>query len=413
MNFELSQEIKDVAAGVLEFIDHVVVPLEDKNRSLLEDERNRYTPEGRYVPEVLALRREVRMKSAEAGYYTMFGSAKMGGDQLGPLAAAHVAESIYKRYGPGRTLIKDVVIPSSFTNGLSRLLEYVDPEVIGPLLPGIASGDKTLCFGLSEPNAGSDVYGIQTRARKEGDEWVISGAKQWVTNSMYADYAVIFAITDPEAAARRENGISAFFVETSREGWGPVTPIPIMGHLGAEIGTIQLDDVRVPENHLMGELHNGFKIAIGGVSTGRLTLSASCVGYAQWGHKRALEYAQQRKTFGKRLVDHQAIEMLLAENAMDIYAAKAMLVHAAWKVDSGQRATKELSMLKAFSTEMFFRVMDRSIQVHGAMGLTNELRLEEGLRLARTMRIPDGTGEIQRRTVVRQMLAGDTDILAL
>lgn len=413
MDYSMPEDAKDVAAGVLRFIDREVVPLEEQNRDLLEDERNRYDAAGRYVPEVLALRRTVRMKSAEAGFYTMFGSAKMGGSQMGPLAAAHVAEQVYRRYGPGRTLIKDVVIPSSFTNGLSKLLEYVDPDVVQPLLPEIASGEKTLCFGLSEPNAGSDVYGIQTRAERDGDGWVLRGTKQWVTNSPYADYAVIFAITDADLAAKRKGGISAFFVETDRPGWGPVSPIPIMGHLGAEIGTIILDDLRVPGDHLMGELHKGFDIAIGGVSTGRLILSASCVGYAQWGFERAMTYAQQRTTFGKPLVAHQAIEMMLADCAMDIYAAKAILMHAAWKVDRGDKATKELSMVKATATEMFFRVMDRVIQVHGAMGLTNELRLEEGLRLARTMRIPDGTGEIQRRTIVRQILAGDREIHAM
>lgn len=413
MDFTLPDDIKDIAKGVVAFIDSEVVPLEEANHDLLEDQRKRYDERGFFVPEVQELRKQVRMKSAEAGFYGMFGPESIGGGGLGLLTAVAVWEATYKKFGPGRTLIKDVVVPSPFTNGLTPLLEAVRPEVLEPVLTHIQSGEQTLCFGLSEPGAGSDVYAMTTKAVKDGDSWVINGTKQWITNSMYADHAVVFAITDPERAAARDGGISAFFVPTSTPGYS-VTAIPIMGHVGSEIGTVTFDDVRVPESHLMGTLHEGFKLAMGGVSRGRLTMSAGCVGNAEWALAKALEYSQQRKTFGKPLAEHGAIATHLAEMAMDIYAAKAMLMHTAWLVEStGRTPIKELSMLKATATEMLFRVMDRAMQVHGAMGLTNELRLEEGLRFARTMRIPDGTGEIQRRTVVQRMLRGDDEIMRL
>src|SRR5690606_8682321 len=154
----------------------------------------------------------------------------------------------------------------------------------------------------------------------------------------------------------------------------------------------------------------GLSVAIGGVNVGRLAMAGTCVGLGRWALDQALGYAKVRKTFGQPIADHQAIQFMLAECAMDLYAAKSMAQNCAWRADNGSPSAKEVSMTKAFSTEMLKRVMDRCIQVHGAMGLTNELRLEEGFRLARTMRIPDGTAEIMRRTVASRLLAGDTEI---
>jgi len=147
-----------------------------------------------------------------------------------------------------------------------------------------------------------------------------------------------------------------------------------------------------------------------GVNAGRMGMAATCLGLARWALDQAVDYAKVRKTSGVPIAEHQAVQFMLAECAMDIYAAKSMIQNCAWRIDQGQAATAQVSMVKAFSTEMLGRVMDRSIQVHGAMGLTNELRIEEGYRFARVMRIPDGTAEIQRRTIARQLLTGRTEL---
>ena len=195
---------------------------------------------------------------------------------------------------------------------------------------------------------------------------------------------------------------------TDTPGFSVPSVIPVMGHLGADIGIITLDQVRVPDGHRLGAVGRGLTVALDGVNAGRLSMAASCVGLARWALEQALEYVKVRKTFGRPIAEHQAVQFLLAECAMDIYASKSMIQHCAWLVDQGQTATKEVSIVKASATEMVGRVMDRCIQVHGGMGLTNELRLEEGYRWARTMRIPDGTSEIQRRTIARRLLDGDT-----
>ena len=410
MDFTTDPDTVAIAEAVLRFVEREVLPLQERHHDLLGSERTLFDASGRYVPEVLVLRQQVRKRSAELGFYTLFGDEKLGGGGQGAQVMAHVQEVLNHRVGPAQPLVQTVVLPSPFTNGLSPVLRHLNPEVLARYRDGIASGDKTLCFGLSEPDAGSDAFGMKTRAVRDGDEWVLTGTKQWITNSPYADYAMVFALTDPEAAARHKGGVTGFFVDTRAPGFSVPRVINTMGHLGGDTGVIVLDGVRVRDEHRLGEVGRGLAVAMDGVNAGRMGMAASCLGLARWALDQALEYAKVRKTFGVPIAEHQAIQFMLADSAMDIYAAKAMIQNCAWRLDSGQASTAQVSMVKAFSTEMLGRVMDRSIQIHGGMGLTNELRLEEGYRFARVMRIPDGTGEIQRRTIARQLLTGQADL---
>jgi len=410
MDFTLDPDTVAIAEAVLRFVEREVLPLQERHHDLLGSERTLFDASGRYVPEVLALRQQVRKRSAELGFYTLFGDEKLGGGGQGAQVMVHVQEALNHRVGPAQPLVQTVVLPSPFTNGLSPVLRHLTPEVLARYRDGIASGDKTLCFGLSEPDAGSDVFGMKTRAVRDGGEWVLTGTKQWITNSPYADYAMVFALTDPEAAARHKGGVTGFFVDTRTPGFTVPRVINTMGHLGGDTGVVVLDGVRVRDEYRLGEVGRGLAVAMDGVNAGRMGMAASCLGLARWALDQAVEYAKVRKTFGVPIADHQAIQFMLADSAMDIYAAKAMIQNCAWRLDSGQASTAQVSMVKAFSTEMLGRVMDRSIQIHGGMGLTNELRLEEGYRFARVMRIPDGTGEIQRRTIARQLLTGQADL---
>ena len=408
IDFSVPDEIRDVGEGLVEFVRKVVEPLEEEHRDLLEDPRRLYTPDGRYAPEVVELRHRVRTASAEAGYYNLYGAEELGGAGLGPVAQVYLQALLHRTAGPERILILDVVTPSAFTNGLSPLLLHLRQEVLQRYVDGIRAGERTLCFALSEPDAGSDVFAMRSSATRDGDDWILNGTKQWITNSPYADFCMVFMATDRDEVARRAGGgVTGFFVDTSLPGFSVPDTIPLMGHLGADIATVNFDGVRVPGDHVLGEVGKGLQVALGGVSRGRLGLSAGAVGQAEWALAKAVEYSQQRIAFGKPIAEQQAVQLLLADSAIDIYAAKNMIWHCAWKVEQGLPARKETSMAKAFCTEMLFRVMDRAINVHGAMGLTNELRLEAGLRWARTIRVPDGTAEIQRRTIARQLLRGD------
>lgn len=409
MSVSVPEEVAAVADAMIKFVDREVVPLEQANRELLSSERNVFGPDGRFVDEVLALRKQVRMRSAELGFYNLFGLEELGGDGLGAQAALYLQERLNAHCGPGRLLVQTVVLPSPFTNGLSPILRHLAPQTLAQYRDGLASGEKTMCFGLSEPDAGSDVFAMKTRARREGDEWVIDGTKQWITNAPYADYAMIFAVTDEALARERKGGLTGFFVDTRQAGFSVPSVIPTMGHLGAEIGIVSLNGVRVPDSHRLGAVDKGLAVAIGGVNVGRLAMAGTCVGLARWAVEQTLAYSKVRKTFGKPIAEHQAIQMMLADSALDIYSMKSMAQNCAARIDAGEQVVKEVAMTKAYSTEAVYRVMDRCIQAHGAMGLTNELRLEDGFRLARTMRIPDGTSEILRRTIALRMLAGDVE----
>ena len=403
---DATDDIQIVEDALLRFVDSEVLPLEKAHAALLGNDRTLYDETGRYCHEVLKLRRQVRMKSAEAGFYTMLGAAELGGGDLGPVAGVRLQETLARVYGPGRVLIHHVVIPSPFTNGLTPVFGFLQPEARERFLPSIARGECTSCFALSEPDAGSDVFGMKTRARRDGNEWVINGTKQWITNSPYADYAVVFAVTDPDKVARREGGITGFVVETSSPGFRVNSVLKLMGSIGGDTGIIDLEELRVPDSQRLGEVDGGLKVAMRGINAGRLGVAASCLGYARWSLDKAVDYAQTRKTFGKPIAEHQSIQNHLAESAMDLYAARRVVLGAAECVAAGSPARGEIAIAKALATEMLSRTVDRCMQVHGGMGMTNEVGLEAIYRFARMMRVYDGTAEIQRRTIAQELLGG-------
>jgi len=423
MDVGIPEDIRDIVKGAVtgmqQFVDAEVVPMEEQYKPILTDERKFFSEDGRAVDEVLDARRQVRMKAAKAGYYGMFAPERVGGGGIGVRVMVFVEESLYRRYGPGRPLITwakgflSQPVLASFVDGPSHMLMSVSDSVLNEfVLPQVATGGKTVCFALSESEAGSDVWGIKTRARRDGDDWVINGSKQWITNSPYADYAIVFAVTNDEMVASRKGGISAFFVETDAVGYSKDGVLPVMGHQGGDCGSLTLDNVRLPADRLIGQLDRGFEIAMFGISEGRIAIASNMIGMCEYALDRSLEYAQHRLSFGKPIAEYQAIQFMLADMAIDIFTMKYMVLQTANLIETfpktGRLPVKEISIAKAYSVEKAQECYDRAIQIHGGMGLTNELPLEEGFRIARTLRIPDGTGEIQRRTIARQMLRGDT-----
>jgi acyl-CoA dehydrogenase len=422
VDIAVPEELRDVVKGTIDglhsFIDSEVVPLEQEYKEILHNERKLFREDGRLVEEIEKARTDVRMKSAQAGFYTMLAPESIGGGGLPFSAVPFVLEALYRRYGPGRLLIGWAAgfltspIIASFVEGPSHMFTGVSEAVQKEVLPSLLSGEKTVCFGASEPDAGSDLWNLKTKARRDGDEWVLNGTKQWITNAPYASWAAIFAVTNEEKFAQHKGGIGCFLVDATLPGYTVDSIIPIMGHISSDCGGMSLDDVRVRNDYVIGDAEQGFQVAMFGISEGRLGIAAGSVGMSEWALDRSIEYAQQRKTFGVPLAEHQAIQFMLADSAIDIFTAKHAVVQTARLVDAypstGRLPVKEISIAKAYAVEMAQRVFDRSIQIHGGMGLSSELALEEGFRIARTLRIPDGTSEIQRRTIARQLLRGDT-----
>jgi acyl-CoA dehydrogenase len=277
------------------------------------------------------------------------------------------------------------------------------------VLDKFMSGEETMCFAMSEPDAGSDAWAMSTRASRQGDGWVLNGVKQWITNSPWAQYALVFAVTNEQLRASRKGGITCFLVPTDSVGYQIDSVISLFGDVGGNESIISLNDVYVSAESAVGEVDEGFALAVGGVALGRLYNAGRCVGLARWALERATEYAKERKTFGKAISEYQGISFQLADSAMEIYATKTMSMDCAQRLERGEEASRELAMVKAYSTEMCFRVYDRCIQVHGGMGLTNEMRLYDGWHLARIIRIADGSGEIMRRNIARALFRGETD----
>jgi acyl-CoA dehydrogenase len=400
-------EHREIIDALFGFIDKAVAPIEEKHRDLLADPTRVYDERGLMSAEYRDVSRQVRELSADAGFYSLYGAEELGGGNLSATGIVAVQESMRHRYGPGRALVHESVIPSPFTNGLSPLLLQLDDEVLAERIDLIRRGTATLCFALSEPDAGSDVFNLRTKATPVEGGWVINGQKQWISNAAHASHAFVFAITDAEAFRERRGGITCFFVDTDTEGFSVDTGIPIMGAPGSNATIISLTDVHVSRRQVVGQEGAGLKLALGGISRGRLTMSATCVGMARWALDMAVEYANTRETFGKKIGEHQIIQAKLADMAMEIYLCRSAVLRTAEMVEGGAPSVKETSIIKARCTEMVGKVLDEAIQIHGGLGLTNELGLEAAYRFARTLRIPDGTSEIQRRTVAMRLLSGD------
>jgi len=292
--------------------------------------------------------------------------------------------------------------------GPSQIFSHASASIRETVLPGLMSGNSTICFSLSEPDAGSDAWNLRTRAVFTDGAWTLNGIKQWSTNGSSADYALVFAVTDPDLAKSRVAGITCFLVPSNAPGFRVDSTVRMFGSVGGEEAIISLNDVQVAGDRHLGKLHHGFKVALEGISLGRMFNAGRAVGMSRWALDKAIEYAKQRTTFGRPISEHQAIQFLVADAAIDIYGARSMALDCAAKLESGDAARKELAMVKAFATESSFRVLDNCMQIFGAMGVTNELGLVEGWHQARASRIADGSGEIMRRTIARQLLRDDS-----
>ena len=406
--FEIPADIARIVAGLEKFVRAEVLTRHEKHAELLDDPRRRYLPDGRYAPAVLELIREVRMASAEAGYFNLSAPESIGGQGHGYLAYYVAWEMINRLCGPHHWL--GTFALSHWAFGPSPVLEQVTDTARERILAGLVSGRDSMCFGLSEPGAGSDATMIQTRATSDGDGWRISGRKIWTTNVTFADWIIVFAITDPVRAAARRGGISAFLLPTDAPGFRVERVIKMHGEIGGTEGESSLDAVRVEPWQLVGRLHEGFGIGLLGVSLGRVYNSARAVGLARWALERAVDYAKQRTAFGSPIAEHQGVAFPLAESAMQVHAAHLMGLNAALLLDRGERAVKELSMAKAYSVEACLRAVDRAIQTHGAMGFTNELGLVHAYNIIRVINVADGTNEILRRTIFQQLAKGDFEL---
>ena len=267
-------------------------------------------------------------------------------------------------------------------------------------LKPLASGNKLGCFCLTEPHVGSDAAALTTRAVRRADKYALSGVKQFITTGKNADVAIVFAVTDKGAAKK---GISAFIVETATPGFVVARVEEKTGQRASDTAQIALEDCEVPAANLLGREGDGYRIALANLETGRIGIGAQAVGMARSAYEVALAYARERQSFGKPIVEHQAVAFRLADMAVQIEAARQLVWHAAVLRDAGEPCLKEASMAKLFASEMAERVCSDAIQIHGGYGYVTDFPVDRIWRDVRVCQIYEGTSDIQRLVIARAL----------
>ena len=381
MDFEIPENLRMMQDTIRRFVKQDLEPVSQK----VEDEDR--------IPE------EIVGKMRELGLFGLSIPEEYGGLGLGTLGECLIYEELTKTNACFRSRI-------GTSNGIGSMGILFDgtEEQKHRYLPKIASGEWTACFALSEPEAGSDAGNIQTTARRDGDSFVINGLKHFITNGDVADLATVITLTDREKKTR--GGITAFVIQKGNPGFYVGTIERKMGLRGSHTCELIFDNCHVPVDNVIGGepmIGKGFKTAMRVLDKGRLTMGACALGAAQKLLDLSVEYSKERIQFGKPLVRFQSVQNMLADMATEIYGARQMLYHAAWLRDQGNKVIMEASMVKLFCTEMACRVADRALQIFGGMGYMKDLPVERFYRDLRLYRIFEGTSEIQRMVIAREL----------
>jgi butyryl-CoA dehydrogenase len=284
--------------------------------------------------------------------------------------------------------------------GCMPILKFGSAEQRRRFLGPLARGEMLAAFCLTEPEAGSDAAAIRTRARRAGNAYVLSGTKQFITSGRHADVAIVFAVTDPAAGKK---GISAFIVPTGTPGWRVARLEKKLGQRASDTAQIVFEEMELTPDLLLGAEGEGYRVALANLEGGRIGIAAQSVGMARSAHEAALAYAKERRSFGKPIIEHQAVAFRLADMATRIEAARQLVLHAAALRDAGAPCLKEAAMAKLFASEMAERVCSDAIQIHGGYGYLADFPVERIYRDVRVCQIYEGTSDIQRLVIARQL----------
>ena len=374
----------EVRGWVRAFVRTEVMPLEPE---VLDRERRH--EQGLRGDELKVL----QDRAKAAGFFGVHTPRQYGGMGLGAVVNALVEVEL------GRSFV-----PFKFGGEADDILYLADDEQTRRYLLPTISGGRKGCFAITEPGAGSDARGIRTAASREGDEWVINGKKTFITGGNAADFAVVFAVTDTDRGA--DGGVTCFLVDRD-QGWKS-EHIDTMGEWGPAVLTF--DEVRVAHSSILGEEGKGFDLAMQWMGRGHYLRPARALGACERLVEMGMEHARNRVTFGQPIAEHQAIQWMIADSAVEIEALRWLVLTAAWQVDHEIDSRQSQSMAKLFGGIKANEVVDRVLQMHGGMGYTRELPVERWYRELRLLRIYEGTDEIQRRTIARNLLSGHVSV---
>ncbi|MEO8126828.1 MAG: acyl-CoA dehydrogenase family protein [Bryobacteraceae bacterium] len=374
-----------------------------------------------YTPDQIALRKHVRdfaeaeilphvmewdeaqtfplavvKKLGQLGYMGAIFPEELGGAGLGYIEYAIIIEELSR-------VDASVGLIVAAHNSLCSNHIYLagSPEQHQRYIPKLASGEWIGCWSLTEPEAGSDAGGTRSKANKDGDDWILNGGKTFTTNAQYADVCVAMAVTDRSAS---HHGISAFIIEKDTPGFRVGRKENKLGMRASATGEVLFQDLRLPDTQRLGKTGEGFVDSLRILDGGRISIAALSVGIAQGAYEAALRYSKQRKQFGRPISEFQAIQHKLSDMATNIEAARLLTYRSGWMKDNNQRVTKESAMAKLFASEMAVRVCDDALQIHGGYGFIKDYPVEKFYRDVKLCTIGEGTSEIQRLVIARQLL---------
>jgi acyl-CoA dehydrogenase len=385
MDFNLPEELQLLKRTVRRFVDNELIPLEREYR---------HDGEGPMPEDLL---KPLQEKAKSMGLWLLDVPAEYGGAGLGLLARCVIHEEVWRSAAlpfRGQELFGPEVRPVLFHCNEEQKERFLKP---------VLKGEMRVCFAQTEPDAGSDPASMQTRAVRDGGDFILNGTKRFITGAGRADYAQVMAVTDAEKRAR--GGVTCFLVNLKSPGVLLERQWPTM--MGDAPWQIVFDDVRVPAANVVGQVGGGFSLAQQWIQEGRIKgHGARPLGIAERALEMMIDYSRQRVTFGRPLADRQAVQFMIADSATELHAARLMVYECAWRHDRGEDVRNLSYMVKITCTEMASRVVDRSIQVHGGVGLTKELPLEWWYRQIRSTRITEGATEVLRWRLAQNILKG-------
>jgi acyl-CoA dehydrogenase len=339
----------------------------------------------------------VRKTLVENGYFAMALPEEFGGLGLGALAQAVVQIELARLPPQFWTELRPLMGP-----GAKNIIHHGSEAQKAALLPGMASGEIGIAFALTEPNSGSDPGSMRTTAVRNADGWLINGSKTYISNGKNAKYVIVYAYTDKAAGTR--GGITAFLMPADTPGYAVTGTIELMGTASPGVYELVFDNCQLPEDAVIGEIGRGFHYALEGLNEGRMNVGATAVGMGEYALELAIEESKVRPAFGGVISDFQAIRHYIATMATDMRAARLILLDAAWRYDQGEKKRELASMAKLFATEAGSRTVDTALQIFGGSGYCKGFAIERLYRDIRITRIYEGSSEIQRNTIARELL---------
>jgi len=375
IDFELTDEQRLIRDTAKEFADNEIAPRAREN-----DRASRFDT-------------ELVQKMADMGFIGPILPEEYGGRGIDYRTYGLIVEEIGRADSSARTVVS---VNTSLVG--SAIAKWGTEEQKQAFIPGICSGEALGCFGLTEPDTGSDAANLSTRAEKFDGGWRITGQKQWISLGNYAKFALIFAQTDKDKGYK---GLAAFLVPTDSPGFSSSEIHGKLGLHGSDTAELALDGVEVGDDAMLGEVGDGFKVAMSALDSGRFSVSAGCVGICQGCVDASTSYAQEREQFGRPIAAFQLVQAMIADMVVDTHAARSLVWKAAWLKDTGQPNTLETSVAKLFSTEAAIRSANTAIQVHGGSGYVDDHPVERYLRDARVTTLYEGTSQIQKLIIGR------------